>query len=332
MIHRSPALLYVLLGIATAAAFAGSLLTGPSGLGAGAILGGLFSGGDEAAAVIAREVRLPRALLGLLIGATLGACGAALQGYLRNPLAEPGLIGISASAALGAVVALYFGFAAVLPLALPLGGLVGAALCVLLILALAGRAAGTMTLILAGIAVSSLAGALTALALSLAPSPYAALEIVFWMLGALTDRSLTHVWLAGPFLLVGLTLVLSVGRGLDALTLGEDAAESLGIRLATLRWRIVLGTALGIGAATAVAGIIGFVGLVVPHVLRPLVGHRPAPLLFASALGGALLTLVADIAVRVVLPGQEMKLGVLTALIGAPFFLWLVLHVRERGS
>ncbi len=332
MTRRAPTLLYLLLTLATAAAFVGSLLTGPAGLDASAILQGLFSGGEDAAALIAREVRLPRALLGLLIGATLGACGAALQGYLRNPLAEPGLIGISASAALGAVVALYFGLAATLPLALPLGGLAGAALCVLLILALAGRAAGTMTLILAGIAVSSLAGALTALALSLAPSPYAALEIVFWMLGALTDRSLTHVWLAAPFLLVGLALVLSVGRGLDALTLGEDAAESLGIRLVSLRWRIVLGTALGIGAATSVAGIIGFVGLVVPHVLRPLVGHRPAPLLAASALGGALLTLSADIAVRVVLPGQEMKLGVLTALIGAPFFLWLVLHARERGS
>lgn len=326
------ALLCAGLAVATVAAFLGSLLTGPAGLGAGSILHGLVSGGDDAAALIAREVRLPRALLGLMIGATLGACGAALQGFLRNPLAEPGLIGISASAALGAVVALYFGFAAALPLALPLGGLAGAGLCILLIFALAGRAAGTMTLILAGIAVSSLAGALTALALSLAPSPYAALEIVFWMLGALTDRSLSHVWLAAPFLLAGLALVLSVGRGLDALTLGDDAAESLGIRVAGLRWRIVVGTAFGIGAATAVAGIIGFVGLVVPHMLRPLVGHRPAPLLFASALGGALLTLLADIAVRLVLPGQEMKLGVLTALIGAPFFLWLVLHVRERGS
>ena len=328
MVSGRPLLLFLGLGCATFFAFLGSMLTGPSGLGAGEIIGGLFSGGDDAAALIAREVRLPRALLGLLIGATLGACGAALQGFLRNPLAEPGIIGISASAALGAVIALYFGIAAAFPIALPLGGLAGAALGVLLIFSLAGAT----TLILAGIAVSSLAGALTALALSLAPSPYAALEIVFWMMGALTDRSLTHVWLAGPFLLIGLAMVLSVGRGLDALTLGDDAAESLGVRVGRLRWRIVIGTAFGVGAATSVAGVIGFIGLVVPHVLRPLVGHRPAPLLFASALGGAVLTLAADIAVRVILPEQEMKLGVLTAIIGAPFFLWLVLHMRERGS
>lgn len=332
MVSGRPLLLFLGLGCATLLAFLGSILTGPSGLGAGEIIGGLFAGGDDGAALIAREVRLPRALLGLLIGATLGACGAALQGFLRNPLAEPGIIGISASAALGAVIALYFGIAAAFPIALPLGGLAGAALGVLLIFSLAGGAAGTTTLILAGIAVSSLAGALTALALSLAPSPYAALEIVFWMMGALTDRSLTHVWLAGPFLLIGLAMVLSVGRGLDALTLGDDAAESLGVRVGRLRWRIVIGTAFGVGAATSVAGVIGFVGLVVPHVLRPLVGHRPAPLLFASALGGAVLTLAADIAVRVILPEQEMKLGVLTAIIGAPFFLWLVLHMRERGS
>ncbi len=317
------------LAVVTAAAFAGSLLVGPAGIGPWQAIEGLFGGQADVVALIIQEVRLPRALLGLTIGATMGLAGAALQGFLRNPLAEPGVIGVTASAAFGAVVMLYSGLSAVFALALPLGGMVGAAAAVLLVQTLAGRGANPLTLILAGVAVTSFAAALTSLALNLAPSPFATLEIVFWLLGSLTDRSMIHVWLAAPFMVIGWFMLASLARSLDALTLGEEAAQSLGFDLASVRRRLVFGTALSVGAATSVAGAIGFVGLVVPHLLRPLVGHAPGRLLAASALGGAALTLAADIAVRVVLPGRDMKLGVLTALIGAPFFFYLVMRLRR---
>lgn len=309
-------------------AFALSLAIGPAAANLSALFGQLTGGEADTAILIMREIRLPRALLALLIGATLGASGAALQGFLRNPLAEPGVIGISSAAALGAVIALYTGLSVVMPLALPVLAITGALLAVLVLQLLSGGSS-VLTLILAGVAISSLAGALTALALNLSPNPFAAQEIVFWMMGSLTDRSLVHVGLAAPFILVGLALMLGSARSLEALTLGEDAAVSMGVDLGRLRWMIVLGTALSVGAATAVAGVIGFVGLVVPHLLRPLVGHRPAYLLPVSALGGALLLLVADIAVRLVTPGTELKLGVLTALVGAPFFMWLVVRSRS---
>jgi iron complex transport system permease protein len=213
---------------------------------------------------------------------------------------------------------------------LPLGGIAGGACAVLLMQALAGRTTGALPLILAGVAVSSLAGALTSLALNLSPNPFAALEIVFWMMGSLADRSLEHVWLAAPFMAAGWALLLGLGRALDALSLGEDTAQTLGVSLRAARNRMVCGVALGVGAATAVAGTIGFVGLVVPHLLRPLVGHRPRHLLLTSALGGACLVLAADLMVRLVTPGRELKLGVLTALIGAPFFFRLVWRLRRE--
>lgn len=312
--------------------FTASLLIGPAALGFWESMAALFAGEGEAAVLVMREIRLPRAILGLMIGATLGLCGAALQGYLRNPLAEPGLIGISSSAALGAVIAIYTGLSAAFPLALPVLALAGAGMAVLVILVLAGGHGGSITLILAGIAISSLAGALTSLALNLSPNPFAALEIMFWLLGSLADRSMTHVWLAAPFMLLGWAMIAGLGRGLDALTLGEDAAASLGIRLGRLRLAVVLGTASAVGAATAVAGTIGFVGLVVPHLLRPLVGAQPSRLLLASALGGAAMLLAGDLAVRLIAPGQDLKLGVLTALVGAPFFLWLVIAKRRELS
>ena len=317
------------LATGTAVLFCLSLLTGPAGTPAGAGLAALISGGDGALGIVMREIRLPRALLALLIGAGLGLSGAALQGYLRNPLAEPGLLGVSGTAALGAVLALYTGLSAVFPLALPLMALAGAFLAVLLVQALAGSGGGSITLILSGIAVSSLAGALTALALNLSPNPFAASEIVFWLLGSLADRSMPQLWLAGPFILAGMALLFTLGRALDALTLGEDAAASMGVTLARTRMLAVIGTALAVGAGVAVAGAIGFVGLVVPHVLRPLVGGMPSRLLPASALGGAVLLLAADLAVRVIAPDRDLKLGVLTALVGAPFFLWLVWRHRR---
>ena len=311
------------------ALFTLSLLVGPAGIGFQESIAALLAGEGDVTVLVMREIRLPRAILGLTIGASLGLSGAALQGYLRNPLAEPGLIGVSSCAALGAVVAIYTGLSAVFPLALPLLALTGAFLSVLILLALASLRGGSLTLILAGVAISALAAALTSLALSLSPNPFAALEIVFWLLGSLTDRSMLHVTLAVPFMLAGWALLAGLGRGLDALTLGEDAAASLGLRVGLFRLALVLGVAASVGAATAVAGAIGFVGLVVPHLLRPLVGARPSRLLLASALGGAAMLLAADLAVRLLSEGRELKLGVLTALIGAPFFLRLVLTTRR---
>ncbi len=275
-------------------------------------------------------MRLPRALLGFMVGGTLGLAGAVLQGYLRNPLAEPGILGISGGAALGAVIAIHSGLAQVVALALPLAGLTGAALATLALTVLAGRGTGSVTLILAGVAVSSLAAALTSLALNLAPNPFAASEMLYWLMGSLTDRSLTHVWLAAPLMAIGCLLLAATARDLDALSLGEAAAQNLGVDPTRLRWVVVSGTALSVGAATAVCGAISFVGLMVPHLLRPLTSGEPGQLLLPSFLGGAALVLLADVALRILSPMGDLRLGVLTALIGAPFFLWLVLSRRSE--
>lgn len=318
----APAVALACLAGAVAAGFAASMLVGPSGWG--------WPEDAEAARLVLLEIRLPRAVLGLAVGGALGLSGAALQGYLRNPLAEPGLMGISGGASLGAVAAIHGGLAAAFPLALPLGGLLGAALATLAVFLLAGDRSAPLTLILAGVAISSVAGALTTLALNLAPNPFASVEILFWLLGSLTDRSLVHVWLAAPLIAAGGALLLTTGRSLDALTLGEEAAHNLGVDLARLRILIVAGVALAVGAATAVTGAIAFVGLVVPHLLRPLFAYEPRRLLVASLLGGAALVLAADVTLRLISPYGDLRLGVVTALIGAPFFLWLVLATRRE--
>jgi iron complex transport system permease protein len=285
----------------------------------------------DIARLVMMEVRLPRALLGLLVGATLGLCGAALQGLLRNPLAEPGLVGASSGAALGAVLVFYFGFATGTAMLVPVGGVLGALAALGILYLLAGRNPSIVTIILAGVAISAFCGALTSLALNLSPSPYAALEIVFWMLGSLTDRSMAQVWFVLPFMGIGWLLVASTWRALDALALGEDTAATLGFSMRSVTLRAILGTGLAVGAAVSVTGVIGFVGLVVPHLMRPLVGQRPASLLLPSALGGAALVLAADLVVRLPVNGPELKLGVVTALLGAPFFLWLILRARREA-
>jgi iron complex transport system permease protein len=318
------------LSALVAVLFALSLVTGVAPVGAGESLAALARDDGGPLTMVMREIRLPRAILAVMIGVSLGLAGAAMQGFLRNPLAEPGLIGVSSSAALGAVLALQTGFAAAFTLALPLAALVGAVVGVGLILFLAGPGGGAFTLILAGIALSALTGALTSLVLNLSPNPFAANEIVFWMMGSLADRSFDHVLMALPIMALGWLALARTGRGLEALTLGEDAAASMGHDLSRLRLVLLGGVAASVGAATAVAGAIGFVGLVVPHILRPLVGGRPSRLLLASALGGAALVLAADIAVRVVLPGRDLKLGVLMALVGAPVFLHLIWRMRGQ--
>ncbi len=276
------------------------------------------------------EVRLPRTLLAVMTGLSLGLSGAVLQGLFRNPLADPGIIGTSSTASLGAVVVLYFSLAEYSNLALTAGGVAGALLGLVGLYILTGKKPGTTGFILAGVALSSLAVAMTSLALSLAPSPFATLEILFWMMGSVADRTFTHVWIALPLMITGWLLLLGAGRGVDALCLGEESATNLGFNVPNIRARIILGCALCVGAAVSVTGAIGFIGLVVPHILRPLVGFQPRALLVPAGIGGACLLLLADIAVRLMPPGPELKLGVLTALVGAPFFFWLLVRYRRE--
>ena len=282
------------------------------------------------AALILMELRLPRAVLAIVIGAGLGAAGAAMQGYLRNPLADPGLFGIAPMAALGAVASFWIG----LSWALPVFALAGAGLAMVLLALIAGRtpsgAGGGIALFtLAGLMIASLAGALTALAITMAPSAFAMSQIVLWLNGALTDRSWDEVWIAAPLTLIGIAVLMFAARSLDALTLGEDAARSMGIDPRALLFLLVAGVGLTVGSGVAVAGIIGFVGLIVPHLVRPLTDRLPSSLLLPSALAGACLVLAADSAVRVLPFVTELRLGIALSLIGAPFFLWLLLRMRR---
>ncbi len=279
--------------------------------------------------MIVMELRLPRACIGALVGAALGISGAAMQGYLRNPLADPGLFGISSSAALGAVTSLYFGYAASAFL-LPIFALIGAGLGMTALALLSGRSGSLILFTLAGIILSSLTGSLTSLLISLAPTPFAASEIVTWLMGALMDRSWDDVKLALPLMAIGMGLLLAAGRNLDALTLGESTARSLGVDMTRLQWFIVLGIGLCVGSSVAVAGIIGFVGLVVPHLVRPLVGHQPSALLVPSALAGALLIVLADCFVRILPSTSELRLGIAMAVLGAPFFMFLLFKMRRE--
>jgi len=307
-----------------------SFFLGPANLSPGDLLSGLFSS-HGMTSVIAREIRLPRAALALVVGAALGASGAALQGLFRNPLAEPGVTGVTSSAGLGAVIALYFGLAAAAPATLPAFAILGALAAAAILYILSRAGAGVMALVLAGVAIASLATALTALALSLAPNPYAMSEMVLWMMGSLKDRTLSDLYFAAPLTLIGIVILISAARGLDALTLGEEVAQSLGVNVHDIRRRVVIGVALATGAATAAAGAVSFVGLVIPHLLRPFYGYEPARLIWPSALGGAALVAAADVAVRLIAPDGQLLLGVLTAMLGAPFFIWLILRMRREG-
>lgn len=317
-----------LVALAILALAAASLLAGPVWLSPATVAAALSDPQPSLARLLIVEVRLPRLVLSLMVGAILGLAGAVLQGLLRNPLAEPGLLGASSGASLGAVIAIYYGFAASAGLATPIFALTGALVAVGIAFALS-RTGGTLSLILAGVAISTLASAGVSLALNLAPNPFAAYEIVTWLMGSLADRSWDHVTLAAPFITIGALLLASTARGLDALTLGERQAESLGVDVGRLRLLALIGTAAGVGAATAVTGAVGFVGLIAPHLARPLVGHRPGAALAPAALIGAALVLAADVATKIAGPALDLKLGVLIAVVGAPFFLWLVLRVRQ---
>ena len=320
------ALLFVLV----AGLFLASLGIGAVRLSPSAVIEAMFGGGTDVAQVIVREIRLPRAVLALAIGAMLGLSGAALQGLLRNPLASPSLFGAPQSAAFGAVLIIALGLADVRSYALPLAAIAAAFLSVFTLLAISGRNAGLLILILAGLALSSLAGAATALTMNLSSNPFLVLEIAFWLLGSLEDRSFHHVMLALPFIATGAIILFSQRDAFRALSLGEETAQSLGVDIVRLRLWVISGVALGVGGAVAVSGTIGFIGLVAPHLMRPLIGQDPARLLLPSALTGSALLLAADIGVRIIPSTSDIKVGVLTSIIGVPFFLYLIL--RERRS
>jgi len=313
-----------------------SLMVGPSGLSPRAALAGLLDG-EGAPGLIVRSIRLPRTLLALLIGATFGLAGAALQGLLRNPLAEPALFGAPQAASVGASFVIAYGLSGATSFAVPLAGIVGALLSIGGLVAIAGRRASLTVTLLAGLALASFAGAATALILNLAPTPYAALEIAFWLLGSLEDRSVDHLIIATPFLLASWVLLALHAPAFRALTLGEDAAASLGVDIDRTRIMVVIAVALGVGAAVAVAGSIGFIGLVAPHLVRRRVGADPARVCLPAALMGAALLLAADVAVRLIPTNPnataiELKLGVVTALIGVPFFLMMIFRERQLLS
>ena len=305
-----------------------SLVVGQAGLTTGEALRALFDG-QGPAGLIVREIRLPRTALALTIGATMGLSGAALQGLLRNPLAEPALFGAPQSAAAATSLVIAFGLAPVTSFIAPVAGIVGALVSVGGLVLIAGRRASLTITLLAGLALASFAGAMTALILNLAPNPFIALEVAFWLLGSLEDRSIDHLAIALPFFVVSWIALALGARAYRALSLGEDAAVSLGIDISRTRLLVVAGTAVGVGAAVAVAGSIGFVGLVAPHLVRRFVNSDPARVLLPAALTGAVLLTAADILVRIVPAAIELKIGVVTALIGVPFFLAMIFSERR---
>ena len=279
--------------------------------------------------IIIVELRLPRTVLAMLVGAALGLSGAVMQGYLRNPLADPGLFGVSSGAAFGAVLALYFGYAAQMWL-LPGFALTGAGIAMVLLALIAGRSGSLILFTLGGMILTSIAGSLTALAISLAPTPFVSSQIVVWLMGALTDRSWDDVKVAAPLIGIGMALLAMTARSLDALTLGEAAARSMGVDPVRLQRLVIAGIALTVGASVASAGIIGFVGLMVPHLVRPLAGNRPSAILLPSALGGAVLLTLADSLVRLAPTVSELRQGIAMSMLGGPFFLYLLLAMRRR--
>lgn len=327
--RASPSLLLPSLLVLVAIAALLSIAIGSSSLPISTMVDALTGKGDPVIRAILIELRLPRTILALAVGAVLGLSGAALQGYLRNPLAEPAVLGTSNGAALGAVIAFYFGLSNAWPLALPIMAIGGALASLALLFLLAGRSDSPLTLILAGIAVATFAGAGISLALNLSPNPFAGMEVMVWLMGSLEDRSFDHVLIALPCIAVGMALLLWDGRALDALTLGEDGAAALGTDLARTRLRLLLGVAIGVGGAVAVSGAIGFVGLIVPHLVRPFTDRSPSAILIPSALGGAVLLTLSDVLVRVIPATTELRLGVVTAFLGVPVFLFHLMRERR---
>ena len=294
---------------------------------AGLDLGVDFSRQEDA---IVWAIRLPRVVLALLVGSALAVSGAALQGMFRNPLADPGLIGVSSGAALGATASVALGFSVFGLATMPIAAFLGGTVTAILVYAVSRHNGRTevVTLVLSGIALNTFAGAGTAL-LTYVADDQQLRAVVFWSLGSLGSATWSNVGVALPFVAVGLVLALRWGQSLNLLVLGEREARHLGLDTERVRLELIALTALMTGAAVAFAGVVGFVGLIVPHLIRLVAGPDHRVLLPASALGGAALLLLADLAARTMVAPAELPLGVLTALLGGPFLLFLMLRTRR---
>ncbi|MAM06184.1 MAG: ABC transporter permease [Hyphomonas sp.] len=324
-------LLMPALIIASVIALIAACFLGSTALPADRLLSALFGGANAGDRLVVWQIRLPRAIAAYIVGAALGISGAALQGLLRNPLAEPGVLGVSASASLMATFSLYYGIATITPWALPIAAIIGALTATAVITIAALRTQSVVTLILIGVGLSSFAGAAMSLLMNLAPNPFSLSDMINWMLGSVANRSFDEIRLAAPFILAGGLILFVTRRGLSALTLGEEAASGIGLDLRRQRIATVVGAGLATGGAVALAGAIGFVGIVAPHIIRPFVGHDPARSLIPSALLSGLILVVADIFVRLIPTSSELKLGVVATLIGAPAFVWIAMQ-RRAGN
>jgi len=319
------------LAIACVLALGASGFAGTAPLDAGQVLSALFGQGSEAGRTIVWEIRLPRSFAALIVGAALGLAGAAMQGLLQNPLAEPGVLGVSAFASLGAVIAIYFGLAGAGSLGVPVAAILFSGIAVVILLAAAGRGANSITLLLIGIGLSSFAGALMSLALNFAPNPWSLADLINWMLGSVANRSWGDVLLVSPALAAGAGVTIAAAPGLRALSLGEETAAAIGSNPARTRLLVIVGTSLLAGGSVAIAGTIGFVGIVAPHIVRPFMKHDPARILLPSALLAGVLLVVADLAARTLPVTQELKLGVTAALFGAPVFIWIAARIGSMS-
>ncbi|MCI5046963.1 MAG: iron ABC transporter permease [Aquisalinus sp.] len=304
-------------------------MIGSTPMGLSRIINAVLMTGPPGDIIVLWEIRLPRALAAFLVGAALGLSGAALQGLLRNPLAEPGVLGVSTSASLGATLTLFYGLAAFSPVIPVFAAITGAIAATALLALAAFRNASMTTLILIGVGVSSFAGGLMALLLNLAPNPFSLAELISWTLGSVANRSYNDILLVLPFMSIGLAFILSIRRDLSALSLGENTAQSLGVNLRRTRLFVIIGTGLMTGASVAIAGAIGFVGIVAPHLVRPLVKYDPARIIWPAALLGGIMLVLADIGVRLIPTNAELRLGVVAALIGAPLFIWIAANLRR---
>ena len=328
---RNPALIGGLI-VASALLMLAAIMLGSTPLGTRHILQALMGQGSPGDAIVLWEIRLPRAMAAYAVGAALGLSGAALQGLLRNPLAEPGVLGVSASASLFATFTLYFGFSAISSLVLPLAAIAGALVATSFLAVVALRVNSVIALILIGVGISSFSGALMTLLMNLAPNPFSLSDMINWMMGTVANRSFEDILFAAPFLILGAVLILSSGRDLSAFTLGEEAASGIGVSLTTVRMKVVFGTGFCTGAAVAIAGAVGFVGIVAPHLVRPHVDHEPSATLLPSALLGGVILVAADIFIRVAPTTAELKLGVVAALLGAPIFVWIAAQRMQGGN
>lgn len=318
-----PLALNIGLAIVSFSVIVAAILIGPTQVSFVTSIQALLGAGTPTDQIIIQDIRFPRALAAFLVGAMLGLSGAALQGLLRNPLAEPGVLGVSAASALFATFSIYYGLSAVSAVVLPLAAIAGAMLATFFLAFVAIRVSSIVVLILIGVGLSSFAGALMSLLMNLAPNPFSLTDMVNWTMGTVANRSFDDLLLASPFMLLGSLLILGSGRTLSALSLGEEVAATLGVNLPRSRLIIVLGTGLCTGASVAIAGAVGFVGIVAPHMVRRLVQYDPGKTLIPAAMLAGIILVCADTFIRLVPTTIELKLGVVAALIGAPVFIMI---------